>query len=94
MSDPVLYTMKGCTVLALSYSRARKTTTDMIPLKPDKHRICTMHDMYDDDTYVRMHSVHVRYNESRVNLLHAFSGRTLTEAGAALLTVHSVGFWR
>ena len=36
MSDPVVYTMKGCTVVSLMYSRARKTLTDMISLKPDK----------------------------------------------------------
>ena len=72
--------MKGCTVLALSYSRARKTTTDMIPLKPDKHRICTMYDKYDHDTYVRMNNVHVRYHETRVSPKHAFSAGQLTDA--------------
>ena len=33
--------MKGCTVIALMYSGARKTPTDMILLKPDKLQKCT-----------------------------------------------------
>ena len=59
MFDPLIYAMKGCTVIALMSSRARKTLTDMIHLKPDK--VQNMH-----------HARHVRRRHMKTHTDHAY----------------------